>query len=53
MHITWAAMALGLMAWGPARLSLDHLFWSEQRKGVRLAELRITQVRAEMEKTNF
>lgn len=24
LHITWAAMALGLMAWGPGRLSLDH-----------------------------
>lgn len=31
LHITWAAMALGLMAWGPGRLSLDHLIkrqWS-------------------------
>lgn len=25
VHITWAAMALGIMAWGPGRLSLDHL----------------------------
>jgi putative oxidoreductase len=25
IHITWAAMALGIMAWGPGRLSLDHL----------------------------
>jgi putative oxidoreductase len=24
IHITWAAMALGIMAWGPGRLSLDH-----------------------------
>jgi putative oxidoreductase len=24
VHITWAAMALGIMAWGPGRLSLDH-----------------------------
>lgn len=24
VHITWAAMALGLMAWGPGRLSIDH-----------------------------
>ena len=23
VHLTWAAMALGLMAWGPGRLSLD------------------------------
>jgi putative oxidoreductase len=25
LHITWAAMALGIMAWGPGRFSLDHL----------------------------
>jgi putative oxidoreductase len=25
LHITWAAMAFGIMAWGPGRLSLDHL----------------------------
>jgi putative oxidoreductase len=25
MHVTWAAMALGIMAWGPGRLSLDYL----------------------------
>ena len=24
LHMTWAAMALGIMAWGPGRLSLDH-----------------------------
>lgn len=24
IHITWAAMALSLMAWGPGRLSLDY-----------------------------
>lgn len=24
IHVTWAAMALGIMAWGPGRLSLDH-----------------------------
>jgi putative oxidoreductase len=24
IHITWAAMALGIMAWGPGRLSIDH-----------------------------
>jgi putative oxidoreductase len=24
VHITWAAMALGLMAWGPGRLSIDY-----------------------------
>jgi putative oxidoreductase len=25
LHVTWAAMALGIMAWGPGRISLDHL----------------------------
>jgi putative oxidoreductase len=25
VHITWAAMALGIMAWGPGQISLDHL----------------------------
>lgn len=25
IHITWAALALGIMAWGPGRLSIDHL----------------------------
>ena len=24
VHVTWAAMALAIMAWGPGRLSLDH-----------------------------
>lgn len=24
-HLTWAAMALGIIAWGPGRISLDHL----------------------------
>lgn len=24
IHVTWAAMALGIMAWGPGRISLDH-----------------------------
>jgi putative oxidoreductase len=33
VHITWAAMALGIMAWGPGRWSLDHWFRFEQRKG--------------------
>ena len=31
LHLTWAAMALGLMAWGPGRLSLDHLI--KERNG--------------------
>lgn len=25
IHLTWAALALGLMAWGPGRISVDHL----------------------------
>lgn len=25
IHLTWAAMALGIMAWGPGRVSIDHL----------------------------
>jgi putative oxidoreductase len=25
IHITWAAMALGIMAWGPGRFSVDYL----------------------------
>jgi putative oxidoreductase len=29
VHLTWAAMALGLMAWGPGRLSVDH--WLARR----------------------
>ena len=27
VHVTWAAMALGIMAWGPGRFSLDALLW--------------------------
>src|SRR6516162_1333697 len=25
IHITWAAMALGIMAWGPGRISIGHV----------------------------
>ena len=25
LHVTWAAMAFGIMAWGPGRISIDHL----------------------------
>lgn len=25
LHITWAAMALGIITWGPGRVSFDHL----------------------------
>ena len=31
LHVTWAAMALGILAWGPGRISLDH--WFAQRNG--------------------
>jgi putative oxidoreductase len=34
IHLTWAAMALGIMAWGPGRISLDHLI----RRGLGLPE---------------
>jgi putative oxidoreductase len=31
LHLTWAAMALGVMAWGPERISLDHLLgWTKR-----------------------
>jgi putative oxidoreductase len=25
VHVTWAAMALAIMAWGPGRISIDYL----------------------------
>ena len=31
LHITWAAMALGIMAWGPGRISLDYLLARQKR----------------------
>jgi putative oxidoreductase len=37
IHITWAAMALAIMAWGPGRLSIDHalrrLLWLREAAG--------------------
>jgi putative oxidoreductase len=36
IHITWAAMALAIMAWGPGRLSIDHAL-------ARLAGLRVKE----------
>ncbi len=30
IHLTWAAMALGIAAWGPGRLSIDHLLGDRQ-----------------------
>src|SRR6201985_387064 len=35
IHLTWAAMALGIMAWGPGRISVDHLV----REFVRLPDM--------------
>ena len=32
VHVTWAAMALGIMAWGPGRLSLDYWLSFEEPK---------------------
>jgi putative oxidoreductase len=32
IHLTWAAMALGIMAWGPGQISLDH--WLRRRFGL-------------------
>jgi putative oxidoreductase len=35
-HVTWAAMALGVMAWGPGSLSLDYyLKVAWRQKGIR------------------
>ena len=31
IHITWAAMALGIAAWGPGAISFDHLVASRAR----------------------
>jgi len=31
VHLTWAAMALAIMAWGPGRLSLDHVLARAER----------------------
>src|SRR5215470_709780 len=33
VHITWAAMALGIMAWGPGRISIDHVVRNFLRLG--------------------
>jgi putative oxidoreductase len=35
VEITWVAMALGLMAWGPGRLSLDYMFRSALRRAAK------------------
>lgn len=36
VHITWAAMALGIMAYGPGLISLDHLVCRARRVTTRL-----------------
>ena len=36
IHITWAAMALAIMAWGPGRLSIDHALY--RLPGLRVKE---------------
>ncbi|TIL93547.1 MAG: DoxX family protein [Mesorhizobium sp.] len=33
LHITWAAMALGIMAWGPGRVALDHWIGTDKADG--------------------
>ena len=33
IHLTWAAMALGIMAWGPGRISIDHVVRNFLRLG--------------------
>jgi putative oxidoreductase len=40
VHVTWAAMALGIMAWGPGRLSLDFLIGSWSGLGASSRETR-------------
>ena len=37
IHITWAAMALAIMAWGPGRLSIDHALCRLLGSGVKEA----------------
>jgi putative oxidoreductase len=37
LHVTWAALALGIMAWGPGRMSLD--YWIERHSGRSLSRL--------------
>ena len=32
LHLTWAAMALGLMAWGPGHMSLDRLIEGHNKR---------------------
>jgi putative oxidoreductase len=37
VHITWAAMALGIMAWGSGRVSVDHLLGKRRKTQPRSA----------------
>ncbi|MGE0800297.1 MAG: DoxX family protein [Lautropia sp.] len=32
IHLTWAALALAVMAWGPGRWSLDHWIWTSLQR---------------------
>ena len=45
IHLTWAAMALGLMAWGPGRISLDHLLaqWAGRESSRATKDLRMSR----------
>jgi putative oxidoreductase len=38
IHLTWAAMALAIMAWGPGRLSIDHVLCRLTGSPVRVPE---------------
>jgi len=42
VHVTWAAMALGIMAWGPGRLSLDSLIRWRYGPGAATQEMSMT-----------
>ena len=42
VHVTWAAMALGIMAWGPGRLSLDYLIQWWYGPGAATQEMSMT-----------
>jgi putative oxidoreductase len=42
VHVTWAAMALGIMAWGPGRLSLDYLIQWWYGPGATTREMSMT-----------
>lgn len=41
IHLTWAAMALGIMAWGPGRFSADHALGQFLSPGDRPRDIRL------------